>query len=51
MVKQTTGIFEAGIDFEYGVTDANNCNAATGTFTVVEPKPVLKYISNYNYLL
>jgi hypothetical protein len=35
----STGIFthEAGIDFEY-VTDANNCKAATGTFTVVEPE-------------
>jgi hypothetical protein len=42
----STGIFthEAGIDFEC-VTDANNCNAATGTFTVVEPVITVKSIT------
>ncbi len=34
-----TGIFThaAGINLAYSVTDANSCNPATGTFTVVEP--------------
>jgi hypothetical protein len=39
-----TGIFthEAGTDFKYSVTDANNCNAANGTFTVVEPEAIIQ---------
>jgi hypothetical protein len=31
--------FTAGIDFEYSVTDANNCNAAW-CITVVEPRNI-----------
>jgi hypothetical protein len=36
-----TGILhEAGTDFEYSVTDANNCKPVKGTFTVVQPDPL-----------
>jgi hypothetical protein len=43
MAKQTTQgyLHEAGTDFKYSVTDANNCNAANGTFTVVEPEAII----------
>jgi hypothetical protein len=42
MVKLTTPIFtyEAGTDFEYSITDANNCKPVKGTFTVVQPDPL-----------
>src|SRR5258705_262821 len=36
---QISGIFThaAGTNLAYSVTDVNSCNAATGTFTVVQP--------------
>jgi hypothetical protein len=37
-----TGIFTRSWNrFKYSVTDANNCNAANGTFTVVEPEAII----------
>ncbi len=38
----TSGVFThaAGTALAYSVTDANNCNAATGTFDVVEPAAI-----------
>ena len=41
-VTNATGIFTdaAGTNLSYSVTDANNCTAATGTFTVVEPAAI-----------
>jgi PKD repeat protein len=41
-VTNSTGIFThaAGTGLAYSVTDANNCAAATGTFTVVQPTVV-----------
>ncbi|AOW10256.1 hypothetical protein EM308_12485 [Flavobacterium gilvum] len=42
-VTNSTGIFphKAGTSLAYSVTDANNCAAATGTFTIVEPNVLL----------
>jgi hypothetical protein len=40
--NNTGYLHEAGTDFKYSVTDANNCNAANGTFTVVEPEAIIQ---------
>ncbi len=46
-VTNSNGIFShhAGINLAYSVTDANNCAAATGTFTVAEPTLLTASIS------
>jgi hypothetical protein len=42
MAKQTTREYLHELEhFKYSVTDANNCNAANGTFTVVEPEAII----------
>ncbi|MFZ4796121.1 MAG: PKD-like domain-containing protein [Bacteroidia bacterium] len=37
-----TGVFShaAGTNLAYSVTDANNCLAATGTYTITQPSPI-----------
>jgi hypothetical protein len=51
--ETNTGIFthEAGTDFEYSVTDANNCKPVKGTFTVVQPDPLALAASTNRMLL